>query len=226
MNKTERTVQKSNVKLTETETDRKVAVAKGEQSNGRWLKNQITLEPLLSNSRCPPFPAIAFVVTEHKIITVQVMDDAVDTTVAFDVLHLVATAESLALSVRDIMLPIRFVELIQRGLSLEQGDAETTRLEDFNDLLDDVGGGLAILRVRHVGLKGCVRTLRLRCDMHSEVVGRGVATRSRHNAVGREATWSEEIRIDASIRELALGVHVGQAARLRDDSAQGMALGG
>jgi hypothetical protein len=36
-------------------SDRKVAVAKGEQSNGRWLKNQITLEPLLSNSRCPPF---------------------------------------------------------------------------------------------------------------------------------------------------------------------------
>ena len=201
-----------NAGVTETQTDRKVAPARREQPNGGWLKNQVTSESLLSKSRCPPFPVIAFVVTEHKIITVQVMDDAVDTTVAFDVLHLVAAANSLALSVRHISLPIRLVELVRCGLSLEQSDAETARLEDRNNLLDNVGGGLAVLGVRDVGLKRCIRTMRLRCDMHSEVVGRGFAIRSRHNAIGREATWGEEVCIDASIRELALGIHIGQAA--------------
>ena len=75
-------------------------------------------------------------------------------------------------------------------------------------MLNDVGGSLSVLRVWNVGLEGCIRAVRLRSDVHSEIVRRSLAIRSRDNTVGREATWSEEVRVDASIRELALGVDI------------------
>lgn len=59
---------------------------------------QFSSQPLkvLSNPGCPPFPVVAFIVAEHQIISVEVMDDTIDTAVALNVLNLRAVMHSLA----------------------------------------------------------------------------------------------------------------------------------
>lgn len=136
------------------------------------------LEPL-SKPGSPPFPVVALIVAEHKVVAVQVMDDAVDAAVAFDVLHLGVATHGLALSMRLVEAMRLAAQFLNGRLSLEQSDAETAGLENINDLLNDVVGSLAVLRMRNVGLEGRIRAVRFWGDVHGEIVRRSLAIRSR-----------------------------------------------
>jgi len=176
----------------------------------------------LSNPGGTPLPVVALIVAEHEIVTVQVVDDTVNAAIALDVFHLRVATHGLMLVCFVEAIGISLVEV---RLGLEQGDAETARLEYVHYLLDDVRSSLAVLRVRNVGLKGRIGAVRLGRDVHSKVVGRGLAIRSRNYTVGGEAAWGEEVCINASVRELALRIDIRQTARLGDNSSQGMAFG-
>lgn len=70
-----------------------------EEKHCRFLSASIEAVPseLLPNPGCPPFPVVALIVAEHEIVTVQIVDDAVNAAVAINVLHLRAVAHGLAL---------------------------------------------------------------------------------------------------------------------------------
>lgn len=85
------------------------------------------------------------------------MNDTIDTAVALNVLHLRAAAQSLVRRMGYLVKTIGIsFKLLDGGLGLEQSNAEASRLEDINNLLDDIGCGLAILRMWHIGLERCV----------------------------------------------------------------------
>jgi hypothetical protein len=145
------------------------------------------------------------VVPEDKIVSIQVVDDTINTAVAGNHLHSLALVGTLQ------------GQLISGGLGLEKSDAEPARLEDTDNMLDNVGSLATTLTSRHVGLKRSVRALGLRSDMHSEVVRSvrallgtiGSTARSRDNTIGREAAWREQISIDTGIRILGGRIDVG-----------------
>jgi hypothetical protein len=167
-------------------------------------------------------PVIALVVPEHQIIALEIMHDAINAAVTRNILNALALLNVLAR------------QLIRAGLSLEQRDAEAARLEDANDMLDDICSLATTLACRDIGLERSVRAVRLRRDVHSEVVGGirallgtvGRAAGGGNNAVGGEAAGGEEVGVDAGIRVLRGGIDVGQTAVLGDNGTESVALGG
>jgi len=176
----------------------------------------------LAKSRLSTLPIIALVVSEDKIVAIQVMYNAVDATVSRNCLH-----------------PLRLLNvfgghLVSSRLSLEKSDAEPARLENADDMLDDVSRLSTSLAGRYIGLERGVGALGLRCDVYSEVVGGirtflgavGSTTWGGNDAVGREATGREQVGVDAGVGVLGGRVNIGQTTVLRNNRAEGMALSG
>lgn len=136
---------------------------------------KIPSDPLLSKSRGPPFPVIALVVSEYQVISLQIMHNPIHPSVSGDLLHLGCATCGLALAVLDTLGIVPFA--IVRGFGFEESHAEPSGLENACHLLDNVGRGLAVLRVRHIGFKRRVGAVRLRGDVHGEVMGARLALR-------------------------------------------------
>ena len=176
----------------------------------------------LTQPRLTALPVIALVVPEDKIVALKIVHNAVNTAVTRDNLNPLALLDVLA------------GKLIRRRLGLEECDAEAARLEDANDMLNDIGCLATTLASRDVRLERGVGAVGLGGDVDGEVVSSigtllgavGRAARSRHDAVGREAARSEQVGVDASVRILGGRVDISQTTVLGDDSTERVTLGG
>lgn len=157
------------------------------------------------------------------------MDNAIDALVARD-----GVGKALARKATDL-IRAGAVRVVAAALCLKQGDAETARLENVDNVLDNVGSGTALLSSGNVGLERGKGKAILGRHMNSKVVRSlvlailvifSIAGRRRDHTVGREATGAKEIGVDAGFGVDRGGIHIGQAAVVGNDGAQSMALGG
>lgn len=122
----------------------------------RW---SLCLQHVFAQSRSATLPVQTLKVSEDQLVALEVVDNAIDTSVAGDVVHVLVLLDSCS------------AVTVFVGLSFEDGDAEATGLEDVDNLHDDVVSLTPGLASRDVGLEGCVGALGLGGDVDGEVVG-------------------------------------------------------
>ena len=193
---------------------------------GLRIRDQLSIN--LTQSRRTPLPIITLVVSEHQIIPIKVMHNALYSPVAFDLLHLGATEHTTLNSLRlrrRVTKKTHFAYLNRIGLGFEERDTETTWFEDIHYMLNDFNSIASALASWDVGFEGGVGALRLRRDVNREVMrGTACLVRSWNHTIGRESARGEEIGIDACIGISGFWVDLRETASLGDDRAESVSF--